>query len=81
MFVGIQFDPEYPLKRYLFVVYVGSNLYIHNFISRFGIIGGVADPYSEVILSEGIDQATPVFRWIRNVYEPYCKWSQVTQIR
>lgn len=63
------------------MVYVGSNPYVHHLISRFAIVGGVADPNSEVILLEGIDQATPVFRWIRNMFEPYCNWSQVTQIR
>ena len=32
------------------MVQVGSNPYVHNFTSRFAIVGGVADPYSEVIL-------------------------------
>ena len=79
--IGMQFDPEYPLKPYLFVVYVGSNPYVHHFISRFAIVGGVADLNSDVILLEGDDQATSVFRWIRNMFEPYCNCSQVTQIR
>jgi hypothetical protein len=54
----MQFDPEYPQKPYVFVVYIANNPYVHHVISRFTIVEGIADPKSEVILLDGDDQAT-----------------------
>ncbi len=56
--VGIQFDPEYPEKPFLYVVYVTNDPYVHHVVSRFTIVDGAADMASELILLEGDDQAT-----------------------
>lgn len=56
--IGFQFDPEYPVKPYLFVVYVAKEPFMHHVISRFTVSGGSANLTSEKILLVGDDQAT-----------------------
>ncbi len=56
--IGLQFDPEYPARPYLFVVYVAKDPYAHHVISRFTVKGDTAELASERVLFEGDDQAT-----------------------
>ncbi len=56
--IGFQFDPEYPVKPYVFVVYVAKDPFMHHVVSRFTIKGESVDLATEKILLEGDDQAT-----------------------
>lgn len=56
--IGFQFDPAFPEKPYLFVVYVAKDPHVHHVISRFTVEGDFVDLASERILLEGDDQAT-----------------------
>lgn len=55
--VGMEFDPHYPEKPYLYVLYVMKLPYVHHVVSRFTVENDVADLGSERIIFEGDDQA------------------------
>jgi glucose/arabinose dehydrogenase len=56
--VGMEFDPEYPSKPYLYVLYVMKLPYAHHVVSRFTVENDVANLASERVLFEGDDQAS-----------------------
>lgn len=54
--IGVTLHPDFPYTPHLFVVYVAKEPYPHHVVSRFTLLGDVADPASEFVLLEGDDQ-------------------------
>ena len=54
--IGVTLHPDFPHTPHLFVVYVAKEPYPHHVVSRFTLLGDVADPASEFVLLKGDDQ-------------------------
>lgn len=54
--IGVTLHPDFPHTPHLFVLYVAKESYPHHVVSRFTLLGDVADPASEFVLLEGDDQ-------------------------
>lgn len=50
--LGVAFDPDFLVNRYVYVYYTSPTPTLHNRISRFTAAGDVAEPDSEVVLLE-----------------------------
>ena len=56
--IGVTINPDFPNTPYIYVCYVAKDPYPHHRISRFTMLGDVADPDSEKLLLAGDDQTT-----------------------
>ena len=54
--IGVELDPCFPRRPYVYLCYVTPDPYPHHRISRFTVAGDVAAAGSEVVLFEGDDQ-------------------------
>jgi len=54
--IGATLDPSFPVKPYIYVMYISPEPYPHHVVSRFTITGDTVSSASEKILLEGDDQ-------------------------
>jgi glucose/arabinose dehydrogenase len=50
--LGIAFDPEFPVRSFVYVYYTALGPFLHNRVSRFTVAGDVTVPGSEQVLLE-----------------------------
>jgi putative heme-binding domain-containing protein len=54
--IGVTVAPDFPRTPHVFVCYVAARPYPHHVVSRFTVVGDVAEPGSEKVLFTGDDQ-------------------------